>query len=788
MNNYKKLLILAAISVFTGNVALAIEYPIVDTGQSKSYNASAEITAPAQGASFYGQDGQVMGTTASYALSNDGKTVADNITQLTWMRGPNTTLSTPVTSDKKTSSALSAWVNTVNASNYGGYNDWRLPSIKELYSLISFKGTDASSYTGTDSSLLTPFIDSTFFKFGYGDPTTERLIDAQYASNNVAVINSAANGQPIRFGLNFADGRIKGYDTITSTRTEKTFFVQLVRGNTTYGNNSLVGNANGTVSDSATGLIWSKADSGSRMTWQAGLAWAQTKNTENYLGYNDWRLPNAKELQSIINYANAPDYNSKPSIDTTLFDSTAILNENGETDYPYYWTSTTHAKYTGTGSSTSAVGAEAVYISFGRALGYNAQLSKWVDVHGAGAQRSDPKIGPPFAYATPYTVIKNGTSYTGYAFGPQKDAIRGYNFVRLVRGTSSATPQFSLSVIKSGTGSGTISSSPANIDCGALCSASFNSGTNVILTATPASGSLFAGWSGACSNSSGTCAVTMDASKSVTSTFAVPSSYTLSVSSVGSGTVSSTPTGINCGSDCTESYSSGTQVTLSATPATGYTFSGWSGACTNSSGTCSVTMNTAQNVLATFKNSSNFMLTVAKTGAGTVSSSPTGINCGADCTENYTDGSKVTLTATPVSGATFLGWLGNCTGTSSTCSVTMTTAQNVTARFNTGTTTTVFTAPNPSNIGQNVLVTVGVSPLSSNGSAVSGTVSVNGVDRSCSIALPSTTCTLVFPTNGRRNITATYNGNSDYSKSTGTTIHVVGRALKTSPMLMLLND
>ena len=87
-----------------------------------------------------------------------------------------------------------------------------------------------------------------------------------------------------------------------------------------------------------------------------------------------------------------------------------------------------HAGYSAYGS----LGGQAAYIPFGRALGYSSRLGKWIDVHGAGCQRSDPKVGPPYAYAASYTVVKNGTSCTGYAFGPQGDAIRGMNFVRLV--------------------------------------------------------------------------------------------------------------------------------------------------------------------------------------------------------------------------------------------------------------------------------------------------------------------------------------------------------------------
>ncbi len=166
-----------------------------------------------------------------------------------------------------------------------------------------------------------------------------------------------------------------------------------------------------------------------------------------------------------------------------------------------------------------------------------------------------------------------------------------------------------LSVTKAGTGSGTVTSggtpSGGGINCGSLCSASYVTGTTVTLTATVASGSTFAGWSGACSGTATTCTVSMTAARSVTATFnSLVTTYALTVAKAGtgSGTVTSNPSGINCGSTCTASYQSGTSVTLSATPATGATFGGWSGACTGT-GSCIVSMTAARSVTASFTGS-----------------------------------------------------------------------------------------------------------------------------------------------------------------------------------------
>jgi uncharacterized repeat protein (TIGR02543 family) len=95
-----------------------------------------------------------------------------------------------------------------------------------------------------------------------------------------------------------------------------------------------------------------------------------------------------------------------------------------------------------------------------------------------------------------------------------------------------------------------------------------------------------------------------------------------------------------------------------------------------------VTMTAATTVTATFT-LQTFTLTVARAGAGigTVTSNPSGISCGADCSEVYNSGTVVTLTATPAAGDSFAGWSGACTGTGS-CQVTMTQARSVTATFN----------------------------------------------------------------------------------------------------------
>ncbi|MDX9768608.1 MAG: DUF1566 domain-containing protein, partial [Ectothiorhodospiraceae bacterium] len=283
----------------------------------------------------------------------------------------------------------------------------------QLYSLMDFRGTDVSGYEGSDTSAFTPFIDTAWFDFGYGDTAAgERLIDAQYASSTLYVSNTANDGGRTMFGVNFADGRIKGYGLRIGNQ-DKTFYVMCVRGAADYGVNDFVDNGDGTITDRATGLMWAQADSGAAFDWEDALAWVAARNAAMHLGHGDWRLPNAKELQGLLDYGRSPDTTGSAAIDP-LFGATMIANEAGQADYPAYWTSTTHLNW------GNVPGANAVYVNFGRSMGF---MGAWVDVHGAGAQRSDPKTGNPADYPTGH--------------GPQGDAIRIFNYARLVRDAGS---------------------------------------------------------------------------------------------------------------------------------------------------------------------------------------------------------------------------------------------------------------------------------------------------------------------------------------------------------------
>ena len=126
------------------------------------------------------------------------------------------------------------------------------------------------------------------------------------------------------------------------------------------------------------------------------------------------------------------------------------------------------------------------------------------------------------------------------------------------------------------------------------------------LTAVPATGSYFVGWtgSGGCGGSNSTCNLTLTANQQVTATFNVTQSnptLTVTLPGPGSGSVSSNPAGISCPTTCSASFKGGTQVTLTETPVSGSYFAGWSGGgCSGSNSTCVLTLNASEQVTATF--------------------------------------------------------------------------------------------------------------------------------------------------------------------------------------------
>jgi hypothetical protein len=372
-----------------------LTYPIVDTGQVRCHDASGPVTCLA------GEDARRAGRQPSYRDNGDG-TVTDLVTGLMWQQEPG---------PKQTITRAEAGAGRFALA---GHDDWRLPTIKELYSLILFSGTDPHPGSGSEAGQV-PFIDTRYFGFSYGDEAAgDRLIDSQFVSAT-RYVGTTMGGKATVFGVNFADGRIKGYPAGPTPREAggKLFVVLHVRGGRGYGINDFADGRDGTVTDRATGLVWTQRDSGESMGWEQALTWTAELELG---GHSDWRLPDAKELQSLVDYTRAPTTSGSPAIDP-VFRSTSIITERGSAGFGSYWTSTTHVEQGGRGAA-------AVYVSFGEALGWmrdpRTGERRLMDVHGAGAQRSDPKVGDAADFP--------------YGRGPQGDVIRVRHLVRAVRG------------------------------------------------------------------------------------------------------------------------------------------------------------------------------------------------------------------------------------------------------------------------------------------------------------------------------------------------------------------
>jgi uncharacterized repeat protein (TIGR02543 family) len=305
------------------------------------------------------------------------------------------------------------------------------------------------------------------------------------------------------------------------------------------------------------------------------------------------------------------------------------------------------------------------------------------------------------------TVTLTASPNDGYAFTGWGTACTGLQTTCTVQmdAARTVTAAFALLVPLSVTvsGSGTVSGGGIGCDSGQTCTANEAPNATVILTASPANTGGFVFWSG-CASASGTqCTVTVGTSPlAVTATFSggVPppvSTFALNVSVAGDGYVTSTVGNatIYCtaadGPGCAANVQSNTSLTLTAVPASGTSgdFVSWGGACSSfTSTTCTLTMTAAASVQAKFVGSSTtYVLSGQVTGSGSITGA--GLNCGSTCTAPQAASARVTVTATPTFGATFTGWSGGvCSGTISTCTVSMTQARSVTATFGTVSATT----------------------------------------------------------------------------------------------------
>ena len=209
------------------------------------------------------------------------------------------------------------FINALNTKNYGGYNDWRLPTIKEIALL--------SNLEQLNPSLSTEYFPYTSISSYYWSATTH-----SHFPDSSAWRISFKYGVASTYHMSFR----KYVRAVRSEQSQSFVYLHI--------------NNDGSVTDIQTGLMWQQTPSDNVMTWQDSLSYC--KNLQ-IAGYSDWRLPSQNELRSIVDYSKY-----MPSIDIDFLN---IKNLNWE-----YWSATTYARHTGL----------AWYINLG--LGENNSYSK----------------------------------------------------------------------------------------------------------------------------------------------------------------------------------------------------------------------------------------------------------------------------------------------------------------------------------------------------------------------------------------------------------------------------
>lgn len=260
----------------------------------------------------------------------------------------------------------------------------------------------------------------------------------------------------------------------------------------------------------------------------------------------------------------------------------------------------------------------------------------------------------------------------------------------IMTATLSVLPEYTLTVTKSGAGSGTITA--VDLTCNnKTCSGTYNGGTSVTLTAAAAAGSFFSGWSGCDSVEGDACTVFLGAETTVTAAFGKLFQLTVKKNTGGTITSDDEGEGIYCGEDCTEPYQSGTAVVLTAVPEDNSKLASWTGCASKLDNTCTVNMSAKKTVTAKFRAKKQYTLKTVLQKGGTVSSADSNISCdatakGKTCTgaSKYIEDAdtQVVLTAANAENYEFTGWSGGiCSGTETTCTVTMTGSKTVRANF-----------------------------------------------------------------------------------------------------------
>jgi hypothetical protein len=385
-----------------------VRFALADANQAECYDPLGDvIDCPASDGRFYGQDAQYSTLAASYTPMCDGAVVVDDNTGLQWEAAHH---------EGTYYGTAEAWCEDLTL---GGADDWRMPTITELLSISEWNGSQH-----VDGAF---YLDGSVFDFDYPDLDDDDLTGThsnQMMGQTWSSTRRSDQDDPAMdsvYFFNFLDAHIKSNSAAATSGTISLLFYRCVRGAEL--DNSFTANDDGTVSDAA-GLVW-QASNGSvggelQMDWETALAYCEDLGLADR---TDWRLPDVKELQSIVEYAPVDWDENRMALDTSIFDfelpegkdlhtSPTTSPPDGTSVAPYFWSSTTH------GDNTS----NAAYVCFGSCWAIEDQGMD-SDVHGPGALRSDPKDdqqGQLWAHTE--------------SMGDQLDAVQVYNFVRCVAG------------------------------------------------------------------------------------------------------------------------------------------------------------------------------------------------------------------------------------------------------------------------------------------------------------------------------------------------------------------
>lgn len=315
-------------------VAHSFQYAAIPrTGQTKCYNTTTRTEIACTGT---GQDGDTLAGISwpnSRFSSNGDQTITDKLTGLIWTkdaylmktRDPLFGIEFDGAGIPKNLSGDVTWkdaleyINKLNTENYLGYNDWRLPNSNELESLNHMGQSSLPTWLMSQGFIN---VQPNYHNYWSSTTYTPIAIYARTFNMNVPVPyidnkTSYNSVWPVRGGYtDFAGslilpktGQTACYDsagyTIACAGTGQDG--DLLKGfswpTPRFTDNSLLNSTDKTVTDNLTGLIWSKDANlpATLMSWQSALDYIKALNNNNYLGHNDWRLPNENELISLTN-------------------------------------------------------------------------------------------------------------------------------------------------------------------------------------------------------------------------------------------------------------------------------------------------------------------------------------------------------------------------------------------------------------------------------------------------------------------------------------------------------